>query len=181
MKYNHGKGLLTPQIIANCEDGMLKSAVKNSLYSLTSTQSNPAVAIVAILERVWFLSAESHLWEKTKTLPFLESFLWSKSLYLISGLITHLQYKTIKKGNFLLYHTWHTFPICSHGDAMTSTSWKFLWNRNKLKLECDVGNGHSSEEPNHHSTCSWWVAPQLQISNSQCRKRSLSLSGNRMH
>ena len=61
MKYNHRKGLLTAQIIANCEDGMLKSAVKNSLYSLTSTQSNPTVAIAAILERVLFLLAESHL------------------------------------------------------------------------------------------------------------------------
>lgn len=61
MKYNHNKGLLAPQVIANCEDGMLKSAVKNSLYSLTSTQSNPPVAIVAVLERLLFLSAESHL------------------------------------------------------------------------------------------------------------------------
>lgn len=61
MKYNCNKGLLTAQVIANCQDGVLQSAVKNSLYSLTSTQSNPPVAIAAVLERVLFLSAESHL------------------------------------------------------------------------------------------------------------------------
>lgn len=65
-----------------------------------------------------------------------------------------------------------------HGDSLTS--WHFLWNKNKLELESGVGSGHCSEEPNHHSTCSSWVAPELQISDPQCRKRSLSLSDSRM-
>lgn len=127
MKYNHNKGLLTPQVIANCEDGMLKSAVKNSLYSLTSTQSNPPVAIVAVLE-CYFSQLRVTCETKGKHCLSLNIFCGLKSLYLISGLIIHLKCKPIKNAIFCRTSLDIHFPF-------TPVEMQWLFNILKIHME----------------------------------------------
>lgn len=74
---------------------MFRSAVKNSLHSLTSTQRNPTVAIAATLSRAVFLLAGCE--RKGKHHLSLNHFCGSNLLYLISGLSTHLQHKSIEE------------------------------------------------------------------------------------
>lgn len=133
MKYNHRNGLPTPQIIASCGDGMLKSAVKNSAYSLTSTQQNPTVAIAAVLDRAVFLLAVTCERKGQQCLSLNHS-CGSQSVCLTSRLITHLQHRAIKKGkNFCatpdihfpfapVERLWFTHEICASATALLKAS-----------------------------------------------------------
>lgn len=66
-------------------------------------------------------------------------------------------------------HLTYIFHLLLWRCSDSLTSWKFIWSRKKLSLECDVGNAHSSEL---NSPSPWWAAPQLQMLNSPCRKIS---------